>query len=167
MGRGRPFVQPLSRLVKGGVAPRPAWMTAVEATPPLFEPVVQTKPPRLVYPEDRLRNIFLQRNPETRRLPVNLKARSIPERHIADRFAAIQQQLMHDEGLAEDDAYAAADRILNAAVLESNRISDDLNGPLSNPAVKDDASRLFLASLKDSQRDQALHSALLQRADSK
>lgn len=164
MGRGKPFSQSLNSLVSAGVVQRPVWMNSVESTRPPFEPIVSTKPGRIEYPEDRLRNIFLQRNPNARRIPVNLRATSVPERHIADKFVSIQMQIMDEDKLSEEEAYNAANRILNHPNSEADHAEDDLYGPLSNPAITNESARLYLASVKDSQRDKALHRALVKQA---
>lgn len=163
MGRGKPFSQSLNRLVSAGAVRRPAWMSSVEATRPTFQPIVNTRPPRIQYPEDRLRNIYLSRNPSARRIPVNLKAKSISARHIADKFVSLQMDYMNEKGMSEEEAYNAADRELHVPH-ESTEPMENLTGPLQNSAVADEVTRLYLASVRDSQRDQRLFSALVKQA---
>lgn len=163
MGRGKPFVQSVNRLIAAGVVPRPAWLNTVESTRPVFQSIRATKPPKIEYPEDRLRSIFLQRNPNARRTPVNLKAQSVAERHIADKFVAIQMKFMEENDMAEEEAYNAADRVLNVDNAEVGQ-DEELYGPLANQAVQDEAARLYLASVKDSQRDQKQLHALLKQS---
>ena len=157
MGRGKPFYQSVSHLARKGVIPRAPWMSAVEANPPQFEPVVRTRPPCLVYPEDRLREKFLQRNPAARRVPVDLKARTIPERHIADRFVSMQMRFMEEDNLAEEEAYEAADRMLCSEIVASQSSNADFFSSLIDRNVTDDQDKLYVASLRDSQRDQKLY----------
>lgn len=171
MGRGKPFARPAAQLARSGARAkgRPAWVSAVAMTPPQFEPVVRTRPPRIVFPEDALRATFLRRNPHARRLPVNLNATSIPERHIADRFVGLQMQLMREERMSEEEAYESADRIICSEVIESQRKggSADAYGSLVDASVDDEEARLYLASLRDSERDKALHSAFVKEKKGK
>lgn len=163
MGRGKPFVQSVNRLISAGVIPRPAWQRTLESTRPVFEAIQVTKPPKIAYPEDRLRSTFLERNPDARRIPVNLKAKTIPERHVADKFVAMQTKFMQENGMPEEEAYNAADRVLNVETAQVGE-NGDLYGPLVNQAVQDETARLYLASLKDSQRDQKQLRGLLKQS---
>lgn len=168
MGRGKPFKRSLKRLVEAGVVPKPVWMDIVEATRPPFQPVSVTKARSITYPEDNLRQTYLRRNPEARSFPVNLKARSVPDRHIADRFVSIQTELMKNQHLDEDEAYRSAERILKD---EAVRMEDILRSKASlsliDPSLSDETERLYLASVKDSQRDKALHGALMTESHGK
>lgn len=135
---------------------------ALAATPPQFEPVRVTKPPRLVYPEDRLREVYLSRNPSSRRLPVDMGARTVSERHVADRFVALQMQLMEEHGVSEDVAYLKAERIMAAETSKLLDVAkDDMSAPLINESIKDPRTRLYLASFCDSQRDARLREVLV------
>lgn len=163
MGRGKPFSQSLSKLVEAGVKKRPIWLSAVEQTKPKFQPIVETKPPRLVYPEDRLRNKYLVRNPHARHIPVNMRAKSIEERHIADRFVSIQLNYMNQQNMSEEDAYHAAETDLRA-ISQQARKEADITGPLQDMNISDQVARLYLASLKDSKRDQKMFHALLKNS---
>lgn len=164
MGRGKAFARPLERLVAVGAVARPPWLASVAATRPAFEPVVRTRPPPLEYPEDRLRAVFLQRNPDARRIPLNLLARNVEDRHVADKFVSVQMRLMEEDGLAEEEAYNEAARVLNEEHLKMDGDEQGLYGPLADDGVQDDAVRLYLASKKDSERDQALFRALVKQA---
>lgn len=161
MGRGKPFKTSLTKLVQAGVIPRPIWLDVVEATRPPFQPVKATKSPPIYYPEDRLRATYLRKNPEARRIPVNLYADSIPDRHISDRFVSIQMRLMDENNLSEEDAYKRAEEIVHKSNVDTDTlVSDDVTGPLEDPSIFDETSRLYLASVKDSQRDRKLYEAL-------
>lgn len=165
MGRGKPFPRSLSRLVNAGVVPKPVWMPIVQSTRPPFVPVSLVKSQKIEYPEDRLRSIYLRRNPSARHFPVNLKAKNISDRHISDRFVSKQMKLMQDEGLSEEDAYKVVSKVMNEE--EARIITDhlaDFRGTLTNRSVKSEVTRLYLASVKDSRRDQALHKALMEQA---
>lgn len=165
MGRGKPFKRSLEQLVKAGIAQKPIWFDIVKATKPPFEPVYRTKVPAISYPEDRLRNIYLQRNPNSRRIPINMKAHRISDRHIADRFVSIQTDFISERGMSEDDAYAEAERVLSGDLLFNDpKQTDILSGTLSDQDVQDETARLYLASVKDAQRDQAMHQALKNQA---
>jgi hypothetical protein len=164
MVRGRPFPRSLARLVRGGVASRPPWLATVEKVPPHFAPVVVRRPPRLSYPEDRLREIYLRANPDVRRHPIDLKARSRAVAHTADRFVAVQMRAMREQGLTEGAAYAHAQQVLRESEARSKeQVATLQDALLSDSSAKDQAAKLFLASLKDSKADlQILES--LQRA---
>lgn len=161
MARGKPFSRPLARLARQGTR------AAVAMTPPQFEPVVRTKPPKLAYPEDTLRNEFLRRNPAARRIPVNLNAGSLAERHIADRFVGLQVRLMESEGLSEEEAYDKTSRIINSEL--SHHVDRDLTeyGSIIDPNVDNVQSQLYLASVRDSQRDTRLHRAFVKERKGK
>lgn len=161
MGRGKPFKTSITRLVNAGVIPRPMWYNVVEATRPPFEPVTVTKSSLIHYPEDDLRSKYMENNPEMRRIPINLKANSIPERHIADRFTSLQMKLMDEKKLSEEDAYKVADEMISNRQVDFDALcGDDLSGPLGDVTVENDSARVYLASVKDSQRDKRLLKAI-------
>lgn len=162
MGRGKPFTQSVNRLINAGVVPRPIWLTTVENTRPVFEPIRETKSRKIEYPEDRLRQIFMDRNPDARRRPIDLKARSIPERHLADKFVAIQRRFMEENDMAEEEAYNSAYRVINVDAIQDGE-KEEVYGPLVNQAVQDEAARLYVASVRDSMRDQKHFRALLKQ----
>jgi hypothetical protein len=161
MGRGRPFPRSLARLVRGGVKSRPPWLAAIEAVPPHFTPAERFVPPRLVFPEDRLREEFLQKNPDARRLPINLKARSRMEAHIADRFVAIQMRAIRERGLDKEGAYEYAQTAISEVAQKSSQLAADIESNTLSPSEGDETARLYSASLKESLADQELHEKLL------
>ncbi|KAI0558987.1 Mitochondrial ribosomal protein S23 [Gracilaria domingensis] len=165
MGRGKPFVKSMKKLVDAGVVAKPIWMDIVQATRPPFVPVAATKVPEIIYPEDRLRSIYLQRNPQARRMPVNLKAKSVTDRHIADRFVSLQVQFMEEQGMSEEKSYEEADRVLAKYKDEMAEALDDqdMDGSLVNQSIRDAGARAFMASVKDSKRDQKLHQELVEQ----
>lgn len=171
MGRGKPFVQPATRLLRrsGRDGRQPSWMAAVNMTPPQFEPVTKTKPTRITYPEDAFRETFLKRNPHARRIPVNLMASAIPERHIADRFVMLQMRIMRDDKLSEEKAYEKADRIICSEIIEATRGSQEEGdfSTLIDPTIEDKQARLYIASLRDCQRDKMLHRAFVKEKKGK
>lgn len=158
MVRGRPFPRSVARLVQGGVAERPAWLATLEKVPPHFSPVTVRQPPRLVYPEDRLRERFLRENPEAKRAPLNLKARTKAEAHVADRFVAIQMRAMREQGLSEDSAREHAERTLQEATARAVDLVKEV-GVLAGEAEgseKASSQRLFVASLEDAKTDKEM-----------
>ena len=165
MGRGKPFKRSLDQLINAGIARKPIWYDIVNATKPPFQPVSRTSVAEITYPEDRLRNIYLQRNLGARRMPVNLKAERVSDRHISDRFVALQMQLMSERGMSEDSAYAEAERVLAEQMSEKQLELSDTDGVLDDPTIQDESARLYLASIKDARRDQAMHQALLNQSD--
>lgn len=161
MVRGKPFKRDLNRLVKAGVIPKPIWMDIVSATRPAFEPVRSTQTKKIVYPEDRLRSKYLLRNPEARRVPVNLKAKRIEDRHISDRFVHTQLRLMREKNISEDMAYKEALDIINLKTIDHSEVLDsDLTGPLTNANVSDKTAQVYLASVRDANRDKKLFEEL-------
>lgn len=166
MGRGKPFARSIKNLVDAGVMPRPIWLSTVEATKPKFQPRYVKKVPSIFYPEDRLRSIFLIRNPNARRIPVNLHAEKVDDRHVADRFVSLQLKFMQQDGLSERDAYDVAQNLISQIPKQSQDYDPALHGPLADESIQNEASKLFLASLKDSQRDQIIHKAYVKQSDS-
>lgn len=161
MGRGKPFKQSFTKLVEAGVVPRPIWLDIVEATRPPFEPVTATKSRSIHYPEDRLRATYLQRNPEARRIPVNLLADSVTDRHVSDRFVAFQMRLMNEKNLSEEEAYKLAEETIQKRKTDGEALlADNFSGPLRDSSIADETSRLYLASVRDSERDQKIYEAL-------
>lgn len=164
MARGKPFKASLERLVKAGVVRKPVWLDVVGATKPPFEPVIVTRTKAIIYPEDRLRRKYLQQNPEARRIPINLKARTAAERHVADRFVAIQMKLMREKKMSEQNAYKAARDIVSHQGIDSDLMfQDDLYGPLSDSNILNETARLYLASVKDAKRDKKMYNAMLEQ----
>lgn len=98
----------VSQLVKGGVIPKPLWYEAMLAHPP--PPKMQAeKPKRIEFPEDRLRRVWLRRNPEATMHPKALfvEEAALPgshHEHPADAFVKRQMALMR-KGLSEEEAY--------------------------------------------------------------
>lgn len=161
MVRGKPFYTSVDRLVKAGVMRKPVWSDIVDATRPPFEPVTTIRTKAIRYPEDRLRNKYFRRNPETRRIPVNLKARSIVDRHIADRFVTIQMGLMRERNISEEEAYSIAKDMVNLNTVDTKADrGSDFYGPLSDPTIENETARLYLASVKDSERDKQLYDTI-------
>lgn len=165
MGRGKPFPRSLKRLVDADVIKKPAWMDVVEATRPPFRPVYVTKAPPIEYPEDRSRSVFLEKNRFARRIPINMKADAIADRHLADRFVEAQTKLMNQDGVSESDAYEATMQIMKSGLLENHHNEmEGIYGSLSNGDVMNEAARLYLASLSDSRRDRSMYQALKKQA---
>lgn len=173
MARGKPFAKRLTRM-----AVRSGRSQGLELTPPQFEPVRRTRPDRLQYPEDDLRRKFLSRNPRAQRIPVNLMAAKITDRHISDRFVALQLRLMNnaEDPLGEDDAYVKADRIMRTEYLHkleetgehastSDTEQHDDFGSLIDPEINDEQVQLYLASMRDSKRDSKLHRAFVKEGE--
>lgn len=158
MGRGKPFVQSLRRLGPSGLGRQAPWQAAVAAATPEFEAVRVTKPGRITYPEDRLRSIYLQRHAGARRVAVDLKAKTVAERHVADRFVGWQMRLMED-GMSEEEAYSAVERRMKKERGEAAGVE----GPLVDADLEDDGARLYLASVGDSRRDRELYRALVEQ----
>ena len=142
-------------------------MAAVQMTPPQFEPVTRTRPPKIKYPEEALRTEFLRRNPAARRIPLNLNTETIEERHIADRFVGLQRRLIESEGLNEEDAYDKTSRIISAEV--AHQFDRDLTeyASIIDPSVTDVQTQLYLASMRDSERDTRLYRAYVKEQKGK
>lgn len=69
---------------------------------------------------------------------------------------------MQEEHLAEEEAYNKAHVMLNADLVQDDG-AEQLYGPLVNHAVSDEAAQLYMASVKDSLRDQKQLRALLKQ----
>lgn len=160
MARGRPFPRSLNALVRHGVMPRPPWMAVVEAIPPHFELNQNRRPPVLTYPEDRLRAKFLEKNPEFRSYPLDLKAKKKADAHIADRLVAIQLRAMTEQNMSESQAYEHAMKVAAEGLQRSTRQAQEIGRIVSRTSEEDQAAQLFLTSLKDSMGDLELHNAL-------
>lgn len=162
MVRGRPFQRSLARLVRGGVISRPAWLATVEKVPPHFAAVESRKPPRLVYPEDRMRHAFLRKNPEARRDPIDLKARRRADAHTADAFVALQMRAMRERGLSEAEAYDyARDEFKDSQARGKRRVSalhEAFRSDVADP--RDRAKNVYIASLHDAEADKKILEAL-------
>lgn len=167
MVRGRPFQRSLARLVRGGVASRPAWLATLEKVPPHFAAVDSRKPPRLVYPEDRLRHVFLRDNPEVRRHPIDLKARRRADAHTADAFVALQLRAMREQGLSEAEARDVANDSLTDSQARGTRRAAALHEALQTDVVdpRERAKRVFVASLDDAESDMKILEALHEQTD--
>jgi hypothetical protein len=165
MGRGRPFQRSLARLVRGGVASRPPWLATVEKVPPHFAAVEYRKPPRLLYPEDRLRDAYLRACPEARRHPLDLKARRRADAHIADAFVAVQLRAMREQGLSEGEAFEFARGAVAENVERGGRQAKVLEFSMGQEAdeggdARSKAAQVFLASLEDAKKDRELLESL-------
>lgn len=164
MGRGPPFKQSYTALVRAKIVPRPRWLGAVTEVPPQIDLVERTRPPAITFPEDRLRSVFLQRNPETRQLPIDLNTSRLEERHISDRFVALQQRYM-DDGNGEEEAYSLAYESLGNTIQGEEGI-ELAAGKGENATVDSESARAFIASLKYAQRDRKLFDQIKRREDS-
>jgi hypothetical protein len=144
---------------------RPPWLATVEAVPPHFAPVVARVPPRLSYPEDRLRAIFLRNNPDARRHPLNLKAASREEAHTADRFVAVQMRAMREQAMSEGDAYTYSERALKESDAARARQDTLISSVMEDPSEENQPARIYLASLAESKADMQLLEYLLKEQE--
>ena len=99
-------------LLKGNVITTPLWYDAMKAHPPLPKTGWTKKPRMLEFPEDRLKRVWLRRNPwatmHVKTLFHEEQGLSTSEReHPADAFVKRQMELMR-KGLDEEDAYRQA-----------------------------------------------------------
>lgn len=94
-------------LLKGQVITTPLWYDAMKAHPPLPKSGWTKKPRLLEFPEDKLKRVWLRRNPWA-----TMHAKSLfheeeglhASQHPADAFVKRQMELMR-KGMDEDDAY--------------------------------------------------------------
>lgn len=121
------MVDRVASLVKGGVMHKPLWFDAMLAHPPP-PPVKPVKPMRLEWEEDRLRRVYLRRNPEA-----NLKPKALfldpdqPEasyEHEADSFVRQQKAYMR-KGASEEEAYRLTLQKVKQLAEESARARKD------------------------------------------
>ena len=99
-------------LLKGQVIATPLWYEAMKAHPPLPKTTWTKKPRLLQFPEDRLKRVWLRRNPWATMHPKVLfheeeGLHASQTEHPADAFVKRQMELMR-KGLSEDDAYRQA-----------------------------------------------------------
>lgn len=102
----RSLVEYTKALIRAGVMERPAWMTALERTPPLPVGKPGKRPPRIVYPEDELVDTYYRKHPEARLEAIDLASFEPP---TARRFALRQLELMNTKKWTQRRAYAAAE----------------------------------------------------------
>lgn len=77
-------------------------------------------------------------------------------------------RIMNEQSMSEEDAYKAADRILYSENVEASRTQDAGEfASLVDPSIENDEARLYVASLRDSQRDKALFKALVKEVKAK
>lgn len=117
----------VSQLVKGGVVPKPLWYEAMLAHPPPLKMQAE-KPKRIDFPEDRLRRVWLRRNPESTMHPKTLfvEEAALPathKEHPADAFVKRQMALMR-KGLSEEEAYREVMRQQKQATSASPEAAD-------------------------------------------
>lgn len=63
--------------------------------------------------------------------------------------------------MSEDSAYTAAEELINLRTLkESDLLENELSAPLTNSAIQDKAAQLYIASVRDSNRDKKLHNEI-------
>ena len=153
----KPLVERVSQLVKGGVIPKPLWYDAMLAHPP--PPKVRAaKPRRLEYPEDRLRRVWLRRNPEATMHPKTLflEEDQMPashREHPADAFVAKQMALMR-KGLGEEEAYRQVKQQLAQETTASPEAADALRaatafGGEGGGGVQQELLRQFAEEARD------------------
>lgn len=118
------MLERVSALVKGGVMHKPLWFDAMLAHPPPVK-VKGPKPIRLQWDDDRLRNIYLRRNPAATLQPKALfldpTRPEASHEHEADTFIKKQKSYMR-KGASEEEAYRLVLKELKAAAEEQERI---------------------------------------------
>jgi len=105
----RSLLERVEPLLKGNVITTPLWYDAMKAHPPLPKTGWTKKPRLLEFPEDRLKRVWLRRNPwatmHAKSLFHEEEGLSASQRdHPADAFVKRQMELMR-KGLDEEDAY--------------------------------------------------------------
>ena len=101
------MIERVSTLIKGGIIHKPLWYDAVMAHPPP-EKIKGQKPFRLTFDDDKLRSVYLKRNPAATLKPKALFLDQNREEawheHEADAF--VRQQKAHmRKGATEEEAY--------------------------------------------------------------
>ena len=103
-----PMFTRVTNLVKGGVIPKPLWYDAMRAHMPPLKLQKDAKPMRLEWEEDRLRKVWLKRNPsgtmEPKALFIDPSHPEANHEHPADAFVNQQIKYMR-KGYTEEEAY--------------------------------------------------------------
>ncbi len=99
----------VERLLRGKVIPTPLWYDAMKAHPPAERYTRTSKPRMMEFPEDRLKRVWLRRNPAATLHPKVLfqeESSFSPSEleHPADGFVRRQMELMR-KGMGEEEAY--------------------------------------------------------------
>jgi len=125
--------------LKAGVISKPMWFDTMAAMPDIA-PVVPTrkttpKMKQIVFPEDKLRDKFLQRNPEGHLYPLRfLPFENTAEYMItspADIFASKQIELIQSKGYTENQAYVATEKWLKEKQFASDLETELLGAQLA------------------------------------
>jgi len=104
-----PLMERVERLLRGKVIPTPLWYDAMKAHPPAERYTRTSKPRMMEFPEDRLKRVWLRRNPAATLHPKVLfqeESSFSPSEleHPADGFVRRQMELMR-KGMGEEEAY--------------------------------------------------------------
>ena len=118
-----PLMERVERLLRGKVIPTPLWYDAMKAHPPAERYTRTSKPRMMEFPEDRLKRVWLRRNPAATLHPKVLfheESSFSPSEleHPADGFVRRQMELMR-KGMGEEEAYR---KVLDVSQLG---VSDD------------------------------------------
>jgi len=106
----------VANLVKGGVMTEPSWYQAALRSPPAHMPFYAPKPKELVFPEDRLADIYVRRNPNFEHESVNSSFDAAKKGQDKSRlylFVNLWQKYI-DKGMPEEDAYEQVDKEFKA-----------------------------------------------------
>ena len=117
-------------LLKGQVITTPLWYDAMKAHPPLPKTGWTKKPRLLEFPEDKLKRVWLRRNPwatmHAKSLFHEEEGMHASQRdHPADAFVKRQMELMR-KGVDEDDAYRQAAKQQEQQTVASPEATDAL-----------------------------------------
>lgn len=112
--------------VRSGMYSKPVWFDFMVHHAPM-KPVLPSKgfikPGKLEYPEDKLRKIYLERNPAATLYPLRFLPFENTAKYAitspADVFASKQIQIMQQKGMTEDEAYYETEKWMKERVYAS------------------------------------------------
>ena len=101
----------VKHFLRGGLVAVPKWVRAAEVYPPLRETPEMSVRGKVSFPETRLVNVFLERNPTYKSVPIDLLSDDEDD-YMPLRFARRQAQLMEERGATEEEARVVVEQEL-------------------------------------------------------
>ena len=101
----------VKHFLRGGLVATPKWVRAAEVYPPLRETPEMSARGSVSFPETRLVNAFLERNPTYKSVPIDLLSDDEDD-YMPLRFARRQAQLMEERGATEEEARVVVEQEL-------------------------------------------------------
>lgn len=109
--------------------------TLAPKMPPILTRKQRPKLKEIVFPEDRLRNIYLQRNPEGHLYPLRFFPHESTAEYMitspADVFVSKQIEFIQEKGHTENQAYIATQKWFNEKLYASDLETDLLEAQIA------------------------------------